>query len=480
MARRAQGWKLHPRGSVLWVRFTHEGKRYEESTGERDAGPAASRAADIYARVVSGKRRDGARVRLSPRLPLDELAAEWLVSLENTHSSGTRGMYEIHMRATLIPYFRTLDRATPRAIGEFQRDRLGQVLRKTLRKELHSLRFFLGWCVEQEILDEVPTFPALPHGALGKRSAKRKAKAVEVTPEQVASFLLALPERSTGRRAKKGEERRGVFAVRAHEVVAWETALRPATIARLSVPQHFKRGASHLTITEDIDKVKYAREVPLTPGARLVLDAACPESGLIFGDHDARKYFKAASAVAKMPAGFSPYDLRHGRTTELIERTGNLLGVAYLVGHRLVTTTNTYARPTLRAAERALAAAGLWDNSGTVAHAPSPAAAGPAVREPQKPNGPEGLWPSDPVGASGFEPPTPRPPAQRVSQKRGGTPLRGAPKGAANREVPLAVGTVSQKGLEALAELQRLSDGLGAFAIWDAAEATLANLGDDR
>lgn len=467
MARRAQGWKLHPRGAVLWVRFTHAGKRYEESTGERDAGPAATRAADIYARIVSGKRRDGARVRLSPRLPLDELAAEWLVSLTNTHSDGTRGMYEIHMRATLIPHFKTLDHVTTRTIGDFQRARLGQVLRKTLRKELHSLRALLSWCAEQEIIDEVPSFPPLPKG-LGTRSAKRKAKAVEVTPEQVAAFLLALPERSTGRRAKAGEARRGAFAVRAWSVIAWETALRPATIAKLEAPRHFKRGAAHLTITPDVDKVKFGRDVPLTPGARLVLDAACPEVGLLFGRHDARKYFKAAAKVAHMPAGFSPYDLRHGRTTELIERTGNLLGVAYLVGHKQVTTTNAYAKPTQRAAERALAAAGLWDSAGTVGRDMAPAAAAGDAPGHKKPKGPETISVSEPVGASGFEPPTPRPPAQRVSQKARRALRRGAQKDAAERDAWLGAGTVSQNDREELADLAKC---VVALDDWDALDA---------
>lgn len=466
MARRAQGWKLYPRGAVLWVRFTHAGKRYEESTGERDAGAAATRAADIYARIVSGKRRDGARVRLSPRLPLDELAARWLVSMTNTHSAGTRGMYEIHMRATLIPYFKTLDRVVPRTIGDFQRDRLGQVLRKTLRKELHSLRAFATWCAEQEIVDEVPVFPPLPKG-LGTRSAKRKAKAVEVTPEQVAAFLLALPERSVGRRAKKGQPRPGVFAVRAWSVVAWETALRPATIARLEAPRHFKRGAAHLTITPDIDKVQFGREVPLTPGARLVLDAACPDAGPLFGRHDARRYFKAAAKVAKMPPGFSPYDLRHGRTTELIERTGNLLGVAYLVGHKQVTTTNAYAKPTQRAAERALASAGLWDNSGTVGGNAAAAAAAGDAPEDKKPKGPETLQSPDPVGASGFEPPTPRPPAQRSERFRG-KPRRGyAQERAEDRDVAPDAGTVSQNDRAELASLARC---VAALDDWDALE----------
>jgi integrase len=478
MARRAQGWKLHPRGKVLWVRFTHEGERVERSTGERDAGPASARAAEIYAGWVSGRRHAGVgRVRVSDRAPVDELAAEWLVSLANTHSDGTRGMYEVHMRATLGPFFKTIDRVTTRSIGDFQRTRLGQVLRKTVRKELHSLRFFLGWCVEQEHLEEVPGFPTMPKGALGIRSGKRKAKAVEVTPEQVATFLLALPERSDGRRAKKGEPRRDAFAVRAYAVVAWETALRPATIGKLSVPEHYQKGAAHMTITADIDKVRFGRAVPLTPGARAVLDEACPEKGLLFGRHDARRYFKAAALAAKMPLGFSPYDLRHARTTELIERTGNLLGVAYLVGHKQVTTTNAYAKPTQRAAERALASAGLWDNSGT--HGAAAAAGGAASAGPvaQKPKGPATSQVAEPVGASGFEPPTPRPPEQRWARFPR-SPRRGhARKQAEDRGSVLGIGTMSQND-DAVSELTSLAVHLDVeAALWDALDEDMALAG---
>ena len=50
---------------------------------------------------------------------------------------------------------------------------------------------------------------------------------------------------------------------------------------------------------------------------------------------------------------FTAYDLRHARATQWAE-TGNLVGVAYLLGHKQVTTTNKYARPNWAAATRVL------------------------------------------------------------------------------------------------------------------------------
>jgi hypothetical protein len=49
-----------------------------------------------------------------------------------------------------------------------------------------------------------------------------------------------------------------------------------------------------------------------------------------------------------------PYDFRHSVATELTERSGNLLGVGYLLGHRHATTTNQYVHARRRAAESVL------------------------------------------------------------------------------------------------------------------------------
>jgi integrase len=50
---------------------------------------------------------------------------------------------------------------------------------------------------------------------------------------------------------------------------------------------------------------------------------------------------------------FTAYDLRHARATQWAE-SGNLVGVAYLLGHKQITTTNKYAKPNRAAAERVL------------------------------------------------------------------------------------------------------------------------------
>lgn len=241
-------------------------------------------------------------------------------------------------------------------IGDYSRARLLQVLKKTLRKELSALRGFLGWCVERGWLDKVPEFPKLPKKATGVRSGPHRAEPVEVTEGQVRRFLAKLPAWSE--RSPRGENQKR-FPVRLYFEFLWETGLRPVTVATLSVPEHYLRGAKVLRITDASDKARFGRELPLSNRAAAILEELCPPSGPIFGRHSYRTYLWKAREAAKMPQGFSTYDLRHGRATDLLEKSGgNLLGVAYLLGHKHTTTTDKYLKASVRHAESVLRSSG--------------------------------------------------------------------------------------------------------------------------
>ena len=72
----------------------------------------------------------------SPRLPLDELVARWILSISGSEvRANTAKLYELHMRAHIIDFFGTLDRMTRAQIGNYQRERLRVVMRSTLRKD---------------------------------------------------------------------------------------------------------------------------------------------------------------------------------------------------------------------------------------------------------------------------------------------------------------------------------------------------------
>jgi integrase len=111
--------------------------------------------------------------------------------------------------------------------------------------------------------------------------------------------------------------------VRARYRVMYETSLRPETLDLLSVPEHFTRGATHITITDEIDKARFGRQLPLTRAARAALDAVCPDVGLVFGHFTNRKALRAAALKAGIDAAragkVTPYDFRRATLTHLAD-----------------------------------------------------------------------------------------------------------------------------------------------------------------
>jgi integrase/recombinase XerC len=174
-------------------------------------------------------------------------------------------------------------------------------------------------------------------------------RVVELEAEEVAAILAHLPERG-----------RGGSRPRAFYELMWETGLRTGTLARLSVPEDFERGRRVLTIRDEIDKARFGRELPLTARAVTVLDAVAPKRGLVFGQRDLRdalrRAARAAGLSAERAARISNHAFRHARATHLASRTDNLVGVAYLLGHKHLTTTAIYARPRQREARSVLRA----------------------------------------------------------------------------------------------------------------------------
>jgi integrase len=250
--------------------------------------------------------------------------------------------------------------------ADYVRKRMGSVFSRTVKKELSALRGFLLWCEEQGYVEIAPVIPRPPRRALGTPfKRRRRGKATEVSLEDVRAVINKLPEWSESRKVSR-------FPIRPRFIVAFETALRPATLDKLRSPEHYRRGAATLTITDEIDKARFGRQLPLSDEARAVLDSVVPESGLIFGRHDYRvQVKKAAEAVLtkEQAKTFTQYDLRHARITQLAE-TGNLPGVAFIAGHVQASTTSGYIHSNRKAAERTLAIAGATGFSASI---PNPA-----------------------------------------------------------------------------------------------------------
>lgn len=347
MGRHAEGWKLRQRapGYAHQVRFTHNGIEYIRSTGTSDREAAAREAARIYADIV---RRSPVRRNVGARgQTLEELVAAWLVdrTATNPESSSTYDVYAAHF----LDHFSAVDHLTPGGAAEYMRARLRVVQAGTVRKELSALRSFLAWCVEFGVLEDAPAVPSVPTKTLGTRFEKRRrVKAIELSPREVAAFLSALPEWSTSKKVAP-------FPIRARFVVGYETSLRPSTLDRLSAPDHYQRGQDYLDIPPTLDKNRWDRSLPLSRRAQKELDRVCPESGLIFGAHDYREHVKAAALEAldpKRAAVFIGAHLRSARLTHWGEDPkASLLGIQFMAGHKQTNTTARYMRPSLRAAE---------------------------------------------------------------------------------------------------------------------------------
>jgi hypothetical protein len=85
----------------------------------------------------------------------------------------------------------------------------------------------------------------------------RKRQFQVFTAQEIARILKQLPEQTSAPRAQVP------YLVRSWYVVAWETALRPRTLAKLRAPDDYRKGATTLIIRDEADKSRFGRELPL-------------------------------------------------------------------------------------------------------------------------------------------------------------------------------------------------------------------------
>lgn len=60
------------------------------------------------------------------------------------------------------------------------------------------------------------------------------------------------------------------------------------------------------------------------------------------------KQFSAVRKEARIPKGVVLYAARHSFATDMLDRTGNIILVGKLLGHRSVTTTQRYLHPEMK------------------------------------------------------------------------------------------------------------------------------------
>lgn len=247
--------------------------------------------------------------------------------------------------------------------------RMRQRDKETVKKEVTPLFHFLEWCKRKGYITAIPPRPTYRPKDLGTRVGPQRAEPVHLEDEVALKIIDLLPEYASrgGRKDVEGSKLpEKAFPCRDMMRFAFETGLRPSTIARLKVGVHWTRGSNTLRIAADIDKGRNtalkgkARIVPLTKVAQTILEKHAPEVGVIFGRHDIRVQWKrAAIAVLGEEEGLrcAPYDLRHGANYRMRSTVGGALGGAmHLVGHSRATTNDLYMRGSEKAAAEVVAA----------------------------------------------------------------------------------------------------------------------------
>ena len=153
---------------------------------------------------------------------------------------------------------------------------------------------------------------------------------------------------------------KGKLPAKAFFTTMYETTLRRETLFSIGAPRDYAKGQATLVIRAEADKARFGREVPLSARARAALDSVCPDEGPIFP----RGHFRHALLVAAKAAGLneerskhlSYHDFRHAALTHMASDSTDLVGMAFLAGHKHITTTAQYVHSHLKAAERALEA----------------------------------------------------------------------------------------------------------------------------
>ena len=343
MGRRSEGWKLHRvKGSPFWtVRFTHNGRRYHRSTGCKTKGEAAKAAAKIYAKVVGGK---DAR-QTTPNGDLEDLLSTWLVEVGETRSEGWHASLELYASSHWLTRWSRLEELTSAAIQKYISERLrapGTRGRKlspvTLAKELSGMAGFLKWCKRRRYITEIPRWDA--------PEAISDYEAPYLSSEDMELVLMCMHIRETHPRQ---------HPIREYFTVMWATSFRRGTMSRLRWSDVDLK-AHTITVRASADKKRNARVVPLSDRAVAALESLAPGVGLVFGHRDYRTSLRESAALAGIPDAhrLGTHAVRHGRLTDLAQRTQNIAGIQHMAGHKDLASTMRYVHGSLENARSML------------------------------------------------------------------------------------------------------------------------------
>ena len=337
MGRRSEGWKLHRvKGSPFWtVRFTHDGHRYHRSTGCKAKGKAAKAAAKIYAKVVGG---EAAGRRASPGEDLEDLLSTWLVEVGETRSEGWHASLELYASTHWLSRWSRLEELSSPNIQKYISERLrcpgtkGRTLSPvTLAKELSGLAGFLKWCKRRRYISELPRWDA--------PEAISDYEAPYLSSEDMDLALMCMHTRETHPKR---------HPIREYFTVMWATSFRRGTMSRLRWSDVDLK-ARTIAVRASADKKRNARVVPLSDRAVAALDSLAPGVGLVFGHRDYRTSLRDSADLAGVADAhrMGTHAVRHGRLTDLAQRTQNIAGIQHMAGHKDLASTMRYVHGSL-------------------------------------------------------------------------------------------------------------------------------------
>lgn len=335
-------------------------RQVERSTQEKDSKRAEIRAAQIVAKALSGSPPGSGR-RPCVALPMAETAAEYLESLRNVLDDKTIAAYALTFSGHLVEAFPSVHDVSKASTKAYVAKRLKFVQGTTVRKELTPLRGLVQWCEDTGLLEEAPVIASVPKRAVGNPyrvevdgelvTRRRRSKPDELSPGEIRAIIDALPEWFEGK------------PIRSRYLLQYSMGLRSHTVDKLELGVHWQRDSDWLVLEARALKDRVADKRLLTKEAKSALTVACEglTAGVIFGearsDKDHRTLIRAAALEAldeERGARFAPTHLRSAAITHFLDAGAPLTAGAKFAGHKLVTTTDRYARPSQRALEAEL------------------------------------------------------------------------------------------------------------------------------
>lgn len=365
---------------VLWIWFYVGADRKRKTTSVAcpqvvDApfrSEVRTRAHEIVTSARAGRVLEATAIeRVQVASALDELVDAWKKEQEKHYPDSWKTRHiQINNVVTVMkeldnglatPLQRLASDDGPQA---FVDTRMRQVSKETVKKEHGVLMHFLEWLAapSRKYISAVPPRAKYRAKDLGTRVGPQREAPVDLDDVTALAIINQLPEYGhRGGRRHNAKLPKSAFVLRDWYRFAFETGLRPSTVARLRVGIHWVRGWNNLRIDAKIDKGRNAltkgkpRIVPLTDVAAAILEKHAPDVGLIFGKHDIRVQWKRAAIAVlgeELGSQCAPYDLRHGANYRMRETVGGgVAGSMHMLGQSKASTNDLYLRGSERAAK---------------------------------------------------------------------------------------------------------------------------------